>query len=84
MLIQITNAWQSLNALSGQPVGTAMIVQSQSSSRVYVKQQPTQPAQGSFDAVILKFGELWQSTISSEETWVKVDSVAGQLFVEVL
>lgn len=84
MLVQITNQWQSLYALTSKPIGTALLVQSQSSSRVYVKQQATQPAEGSLDAVILDFKDIWQVTSGSEDTWVRVDDVAGQLFAEVL
>lgn len=84
MLVQITNQWQNLNTLTGQAVGTAMLVQSQASSRVYVKQQATQPVDGSVDAVILDFKDLWQVTTGSPITWVRVDDVSGQLFVEVL
>jgi len=61
-----------------------MMVQSQSSSRVYVKQQPEQPDDGSIDAVILETLDAWQITSGSHATWVRVDSTAGQLFVEVL
>jgi len=84
MLIQISNSWQSLNSLSGQAVGTSMLVQSQSSSRVYVKQQASQPEVGSIDAVILDPFQVWQVTGGSVATWVRVDATAGQLFVEVL
>lgn len=84
MLVQINSAWRSLNALSGQAVGTAMLVQSQSSNRVYVKQQATVPAADSQDAAILDFKDLWQVTSGSLETWVRVADTAGQLFVEVL
>ncbi len=84
MIIQITNDWQNLNTLSGITVGDAFLVQSQSSSRIYVKQQPIQPAAGSLDAVILDFKDLWQATTASTTTWVRVADVAGQLFVEVL
>ncbi len=84
MLIQINNNWQSLNTLSGQSAGTAMMVQSQSSSRVYVKQQASQPAAGSVDAVILDPLQVWQVTSGSVATWVRVDATGGQLFVEVM
>lgn len=84
MLVQINNTWQSLNVLSGQAIGTAMLVQSQSSNRVYVKQQAAAPAANSSDAVILDFKDLWQVTSGSLETWVRVADITGQLFVEVL
>ena len=84
MLIQINNNWQSLNALSGFAVGTALIVQSQSSSRVYVKQQALQPSEGSIDAVTLESLDAWQITGGSPATWVRVGDSAGQLFIEVL
>ena len=84
MLVQINNNWQSLNTLSGQAVGTAMLVQSQSSGRVYVKQQLASPSGDSQDAAILDFKDLWQVTSGSLETWVRVADTAGQLFVEVM
>ncbi len=84
MLIQISNQWQSLNALSGIAVGTAMMVQSQCSSRVFVKQQSTQPASGSMDAAIVEPMDLWQVTSGSPTTWVRCNDTAGQLFLEVL
>lgn len=84
MLVQINDQWMNLNTLTGQPVGTALLVQSQSSSRVYVKQQATQPDASSVDAIILDFKDLWQVTDGSEITWVRVADRAGQLFVEVM
>lgn len=84
MLIQINNGWQSLNTLSGFAVGTSLLVQSQSSSRVYVKQQATIPEAASVDAVILDFKGLWQVTPGSDDTWIRAADVAGQLFVEAL
>ena len=84
MLVQINNNWQSLNALSGHAVGTALMVQSQSSSRVYVKQQALSPSEGSIDAVILESLDAWQITGGSPATWVRVADTTGQLFVEVL
>ena len=84
MLIQINTNWQSLNALSGVAVGSAMIVQSQSASRVYVKQQATQPESGSVDAAILQHLSVWKVTSGSAETWVKADATTGQLFAEVV
>lgn len=84
MLVQITNQWQNLNTLSGITVGSAFLVQSQSSSRIYVKQSATQPADGSLDAAILGFKDLWQATTASPATWVRVADVTGQIYVEAL
>lgn len=84
MLVLINNQWQSLNTLSGYAVGTALLVQSQSANRVYVKQQTAQPSESSLDGVTLSNSDLWQVTSGSLNTWVKVDDTAGQLFVEVL
>ncbi len=82
MLVQISNQWQSLNTLSGVAVGTAMFIQSQSSSRVYFKQQDAQPAAGSIDAIIVLPFTTWQVGSGSKETWVRCDDTAGQLYVE--
>lgn len=84
MLVLINNQWQSLNTLSGYAVGTALLVQSQSANRVYVKQQTAQPSERSLDGVTLSNSDLWQVTSGSLNTWVKVDDTSGQLFVEVL
>lgn len=84
MLIQINQDWQSVSDLSGLPDGTALMVQSQSSGRVYVKQQPVPPSGGSVDAVILESLDAWQITPGSSTTWVRTAGSSGQLFIEVL
>jgi hypothetical protein len=84
MLIQVTTQWQSLNTISGLAIGTAIFVQSHSSTTVLVKQQATQPAAGSMDAVMLDPRQPWGITSGSQETWVRSMVTNSQLFVEVM
>jgi len=83
MLLNLSSEWQNLNLLTGIAVGNEIFLQSQSSSRIYLRQSATEPPAGSLDAVIIDFKETWIVKAGSITTWVRVSAVAGQMFVEV-
>lgn len=84
MIVQITNNWQSLNALAGIPVGTAFTFQSQTSNDVFVQESATVPSYSSADAALVQPLTWYQATVGSQAIYVKSAGLGGQLFVEQL
>lgn len=80
MLVQINNQWQSLNALSGIPHTNKIALQSHSPSRVYLSQGDTAPANNTDGAMVE--AEQWY-LLTNKPTWIRVDDVAGSVYVEV-
>lgn len=80
MIVQITNDWQNLNTLSGIANDKKIAVQSHSSSRIYLAQGDTAPTD-SYNGAELEHGNWY--LLTAKTTWVRVDSTAGSIYLEV-
>jgi len=68
----LAQGWQSANTLSGLAVGTALEIQNQGDTAIYVAMSPTQP-EASFRGIVMSIGSYYTLNIPADESevWVR-------------